>query len=193
MISKRRLRYVRQLDWFATFHGSFESPVAGMIETNGLTKWYGGKATLEDLSMPIGKQVLCLGLAGAQSGNFQMNIFGDPDQYRLEATMPEGWNEDWRNGRIRGCPIADRERCPGIESHEPMLLSANCRWANGGEVGVPGFQVFTLTEQTVDVQVSASFSGKGRGRNVDRSTPPAQIRTGATNAYGSYLGYLASK
>ncbi len=28
----------------------------------------------------------------------------------------------------------------------------------------------------------------GRGRNADRSAPPAQIRTGATNAYGSYLG-----
>ncbi|MGD0100749.1 MAG: FAD-dependent oxidoreductase [Acidobacteriota bacterium] len=33
---------------------------------------------------------------------------------------------------------------------------------------------------------------KGRGRDADRSAPPAQIRTGAANAYGSYLGCLAS-
>src|SRR5439155_21532827 len=33
----------------------------------------------------------------------------------------------------------------------------------------------------------------GRGRDADRSAPPAQTRAGATNAHGSYLGYLASK
>jgi hypothetical protein len=31
-----------------------------------------------------------------------------------------------------------------------------------------------------------------RGRNADRSAPPAQIRTGAASAYGSYLGCMAS-
>ena len=34
---------------------------------------------------------------------------------------------------------------------------------------------------------------KGRGRDADLSAPPAQIRTGAANASGSYLEYLASK
>ena len=34
---------------------------------------------------------------------------------------------------------------------------------------------------------------RGRGRDADRSAPPAQTRAGATNAHGSYLGYLASK
>ena len=28
----------------------------------------------------------------------------------------------------------------------------------------------------------------GRGRDADHSAPPAQIRTGGTTAYGSYLG-----
>jgi hypothetical protein len=30
-----------------------------------------------------------------------------------------------------------------------------------------------------------------RGRNAGCPAPPAQIRTGAINAYGSYLGWLA--
>ena len=33
----------------------------------------------------------------------------------------------------------------------------------------------------------------GRGRDADRSAPPAQTRAGAFNAHGSYLGYLAAK
>jgi hypothetical protein len=33
----------------------------------------------------------------------------------------------------------------------------------------------------------------GRGRNADRSAPPAQIRAGAANASGSTREYLASK
>jgi lysophospholipase L1-like esterase len=33
----------------------------------------------------------------------------------------------------------------------------------------------------------------GRGRDGGHPSPPAQIRTGATNAYGSYLGCVASK
>src|SRR4051812_33710553 len=32
-----------------------------------------------------------------------------------------------------------------------------------------------------------------RGRDADCSTPPAQIRTCGTPAYGSYLGWVASK
>ncbi len=32
---------------------------------------------------------------------------------------------------------------------------------------------------------------RGRGRDADRSTPPAQIRTCSITAYGSYLGCLA--
>jgi hypothetical protein len=34
--------------------------------------------------------------------------------------------------------------------------------------------------------------GTGGGRNAGRPAPPAQIRTGAAGAYGSYLGWLAS-
>lgn len=30
----------------------------------------------------------------------------------------------------------------------------------------------------------------GRSRNANHLAPPAQIRTCATNAYGSYFGYL---
>jgi len=33
----------------------------------------------------------------------------------------------------------------------------------------------------------------GHGRNTDHSVPPVQIRTCATNAYGSYFEYLARK
>jgi hypothetical protein len=33
----------------------------------------------------------------------------------------------------------------------------------------------------------------GRGRDVDRSAPPAQIRAGGITAYGSYLGYSGLK
>ena len=33
----------------------------------------------------------------------------------------------------------------------------------------------------------------GRGRDGHRGPPPARIRTSGTTAYGSYLGYLASK
>jgi|SRR5438876_4599014 len=39
----------------------------------------------------------------------------------------------------------------------------------------------------------STVSSFGRGRDADRSAPPAQTRAGATNAHGSYLGYLASK
>jgi hypothetical protein len=33
--------------------------------------------------------------------------------------------------------------------------------------------------------------GSGRGRDAGYPAPPAQIRACATNAHGSYLGYLA--
>src|ERR1035437_204063 len=33
---------------------------------------------------------------------------------------------------------------------------------------------------------------KGRGRDAGYPAPPAQIRAGAPNAHGSYLGYLAA-
>ena len=36
------------------------------------------------------------------------------------------------------------------------------------------------------------YAALSRGRNAGHPAPPAQIRTGATNAYGSYLGCLAS-
>src|SRR5215510_5898264 len=35
--------------------------------------------------------------------------------------------------------------------------------------------------------------GSGRGRDADHSAPPAQIRTGGTTAYGSYLGEWRQK
>ena len=39
----------------------------------------------------------------------------------------------------------------------------------------------------------STVSSFGRGRDADRSAPPAQTRAGAFNAHGSYLGYLAAK
>jgi hypothetical protein len=42
-----------------------------------------------------------------------------------------------------------------------------------------------------DVRVTAEVgaSVNGRGRDKDRSLPPAQIRTSGFTAYGSYLGF----
>ena len=39
----------------------------------------------------------------------------------------------------------------------------------------------------------ASWKRSGRGRDDHRWPPPAQIRTSGITAYGSYLGWVASK
>jgi hypothetical protein len=46
-------------------------------------------------------------------------------------------------------------------------------------------------EKGISADQTARF--KDRGRDVDFSTPPAQIRTCSATAYGSYLEYLALK
>ena len=51
---------------------------------------------------------------------------------------------------------------------------------------------FLLQRKNVDTHFLLQKDLKGRGRAGGHPPPPAQIRTGATNAYGSYLGYLAS-
>ncbi|WP_350445336.1 MerR family DNA-binding transcriptional regulator [Proteus mirabilis] len=46
-------------------------------------------------------------------------------------------------------------------------------------------------ELDINVETVRFYERKGRGRNGHYWPPPAQIRTCATNASGSYLGYLA--
>ena len=46
-----------------------------------------------------------------------------------------------------------------------------------------------LMEQQFDAALAPAIDMlRSRGRDASHPTPPARIRTGATNAYGSYLG-----
>jgi hypothetical protein len=125
-----------------------------------------------------------------------------------------------RNHQVPRVPLPDvgvtfiRESCTAscegitprsslIQTHSPIPL------------GSPLLRLFTSFEESSQVATSpccpwdlpsrgdpvscrlslavSAVSSFGRGRDADRSAPPAQTRAGAFNAHGSYLGYLAAK
>ena len=53
-------------------------------------------------------------------------------------------------------------------------------------------RVFELLSEKFSLFSGVFGASDGRSRNAGHPAPPAQIRTCTTNAYGSYLEYLAS-
>ena len=95
-----------------------------------------------------------------------------------------------------GCGVARREASPGGR----RLRRRRCQRPGGwfrfrarGVGGRDGRGSQGAIEGQWNTWLSASPAFASRGRDSGRPLPPAQIRTGGFPAYGSYLGWMASK
>ena len=85
---------------------------------------------------------------------------------------------------------ATKASATGITINDPTGL---LEWLAKDRAVVKFLDVASIEPtNSIDTSESGYRKPKGRGRDASYRAPPAQIRTGATNAYGSYLGYLAS-
>src|SRR5680860_19896 len=89
-----------------------------------------------------------------------------------------------------------RNRSMSTKNKEPVPTALHKAMAHQAEGALDAGAVANATIQTLR-QVSVILTpviGEvgGRSRNAGHPTPPAQIRTCATNAYGSYLECIPS-